>query len=495
MGFSMSLGAAGSDAGYEITGDRRVGAIGSASELDSAIALASTGRIDLDVRLRAACSANDMDSVYRLIEEASETEHRAILANSAMMGVLRRQADDQYEWDRVYRALTGDSDLVDRLESRAHGEHGIIGGMFDNTDEAGMRRDIQAYMRQRRAAIRRELEAAAREANPAAPAAVPPATVDTRLREDCQRLMANPDVRAIIEGELSGYERSRIEGMLGNAGEENPDAHVLTDGDWTESESDIIASIRTMTPEQRQAHLNDPAYMTRLMALCDTEEYRRDAMNALTSGVAAGGDDHLAALEVASRGFEDVSTDMRVNVDDIIENLAHLSQDEYRALMGNPTLMGQVMEAVRGDPVREELIRNMLAYRDRDAASRAGITAGAVGGGVPGEIPQSEVERLAYLRFNARSRMRYACNVGGWDTVLAEAVSIYSMNLRPAISSPAPAMAALLRRRTRAPRRRSATPRAPASTRSAINCGTTSTTPSSAKSARSAAATICRRTR
>ncbi len=433
-----SVGARGSDEGQHVAGasGTRIHVAGDLAEIDQIRDLAATGAISVEVRMRAAADANNMDELYRLVEGATEAERRRVLVDSPLMARLRGFCDDGYEWDRVYKTLTGQADLTDRLQSRAHGEHGLIGGMFDNTDETRMRSDIQDYMRQRRRDIRAELQRSAPRGENGQPVAVTDAQVNARVREDCQRLMANPDVRAIIEAELSGFERSQTEGLVLNAGEESADARVLTEGDLTENEEQIIASIRTMPPAERARRRTDPAYLRRLHALCDTEEQRRDAMNALFSDVEPGTDDHLSSLEQASRSADEVSTDMRFQVEDVLEHLTHLSLDEYRSLQANPRLQAQVMRAVAGDPARAALVRQALAFRFPDAAAESGITPSTAAEGTapqPGEIPVGEVQRIAYLRFNAVQRMNAACTLG-WDTLLSEAIAIYGFNLRPAVT-------------------------------------------------------------
>ena len=446
------VGAGGTEAGQEALGDRAghgIHVAGRQGEIESLLDVTAHGRVTIKVRISGAIDGNNMNGLYSLVGRATADERREVLADGALMSRLRGFCDDAYEWDRVYRGLTGQMDLYTQLESRAHGEHGVLGGMFDATDEDGMRDDVREYMRER---MRANTEAVRNEligANPT-PQQVQAALqrdpqlshrieeeAKARTRRDAQHLMANPAIHAIVEDELSGTDLSRVEGLILNQGEEGHDAYLLNDGDLTEDEEHIISDVQAMSVQERQARLADPEWMRRARAACESDATWRDLMNALRSQAAPGADDHLADLEEASRTNREDGAEMNINEDDIVENVMHMRPEELRQLLQNPGLMRQVMRALEDFPERRTQVQAMLAYNPEAAAQATGLR-------VPGEgqqpdpehgiYAQAEVQRLGFLRHSIIQRIKMGCG-RSWAPLLHELVYAYSAALRPGESA------------------------------------------------------------
>jgi hypothetical protein len=444
---ASTVGGEGTAAGNEIASGR-VMLDADATELETAMSIATTGVIDQRTRLSTAIGNGDMDQLFRIVDELDDGGCRQVLEDTAIMARLRAFCSDEVAWDRVYKTLTGQSDLYDRLRSRSEGYYGAF-RIFDATDEEGMRNDIRDYITRLRREADREVRAEARadetlSADPQAMARHITTQVNRRVREACRALNANPDVAAIVDSELSGYEQSQTEGMIFGQGSENADAHLLRDGDWSENETDIINAIRGMSLEERRRRRSDPEFLRRLGDLVDTEDDYRDAMNALMSDAAdtsggggAAGQDHLTALDEASRGPHEVSGDMNRDEDAIIQNLSELTEAEYRRLLENPRLMAQVLAGLDNDPTERALARQMLAFRFEDAAAELDTVGALDRAASANPVSDAEMQRLAYAKFNAVARIRGASTMG-WDEMLAQVVEVYKLNLRPAGGAPPP---------------------------------------------------------
>ncbi len=427
-------------------GQGAVSATGSQAELDLLLDVTAHGRVPLPQRLRGAAATGNLNEVYQLIEAASADDRRAVLADGDTMAALRRVADDAHEWSRVHRSLTGELDLYDRLESRAHGAGGFW-GFLDNTDEKGMERDIRAFVAQRRRAIRaEETRRIAGAGSPTSEQAtqITQAT-DARLRDELMRTAHNPSIRAILTSELSGTELSTQHGLILGAGEDSLVAASLTDGDWTEDEERIIADIRRMPLAERQRRRTDPEYLRRLQAAIGSQTTWRDAMNALYANHEPGADDNLSELERAARTFRQDSSEFYVDGEDVIERLTRLSQAEYTRLMGDAALQQQILQSLAGDPTRLQRARELMSFRAADARAELtgtdpsmAVTVGGAGA-APGPVVEDE-RRLAYAKWSAVQRLRYGAS-RSWGKLLEAALETYKLGLAPS-AGPADATAA-----------------------------------------------------
>ena len=409
---------------------RRMNIVGTTAETEAMLEVAQKGRVSLEGRLTGSIKANNMDDVYAAIEGATAVERRAILANPELMSQLRAFGDDSYEWNRIYKGLSGESDMFDRLESRAHGRHGFIGA-FEGTDEKGMSTDIRAYAHTRKVAITREIVG-----GDGAPNATQQQQVDARLRAEFQSLAENPSIRAILQDELSGTELAQREGMLMNSGEDNHAASALTEGDWTEDEEKIIDDIKHMTPAERQRLRNDPEYINQLHKAIQTQATWRDAMIALDSdvdGSKAGAEDNFGTLERASRGERQDTTELMFERDDVIESLSKLTPAEFRRVQNDPAMQAQIYTSLEGDPEKLALAHRMLAFNAGNAGAMTGLQIGDHADPSHGVYSRDQVERVAYLKFNAVNRLKTGA-LRSWGILLQAAVAVYNMKLRPSQS-------------------------------------------------------------
>jgi hypothetical protein len=401
------VGGDGTEAGKAAVGGKtELNIEGDQSKLESALMVATTGELDNHARFKAAVANRDMNQLFRVCDDCSESECRKILGDSALMDAAYR-ACDQYAWDRVSKTLTGQSDLMDRLYSRAHGAYDSW-NPFDCTDEAGIREDIKSYVQRLRRRFDKELRAGGKGTDPKKLQK----DIEDKVREACQRLMANPNVRGLIESELSGSELAEVEGLILNAGEDSTQSDVAREG---EEASTIIAGVRALKPEQKAKLRNDPEYLEKLAYRLTKPEDYREAMDLLMSDQSGQGG--LADLDKAVNPHGDEDHDTR----SAKKALLALSEAEYRQLAADPALQARILASI-DDAKDRAMIREMMALRlpevgtdladaDRQAAADA--------------------SRLAYLKHSAVQRIQFATTLG-WDTMLAQCVEVFQMDFAPA---------------------------------------------------------------
>jgi hypothetical protein len=401
------IGGEGTAAGTAAVGGKtELNVEGDQTKLETALMVATTGELDNVARFRAAVANRDMNQLFRVCDDCSDAECRRILGDSALMDAAYKSCD-QYAWDRVSKTLTGQSDLMDRLYSRAHGAYDSW-NPFDCTDEAGIREDIKSYVQRLRRKFDQELRASGKGTDPKKLQK----DIEDKVREACQRLMANPNVRGLIEAELSGSELGEVEGLILNAGEDSTKSEVARDG---EEASTIIAGIRALSPAQKAPLRSDPAYLEKLaLRLTKPEDYR-EAMDLLMSDQSGQGG--LADLDKAVNPHGDEDRDIR----SAKKSLLALSEAEYRALAADPALQARILASIE-DPKERTMVREMLALRlpeigaDLSAADKAAA---------------ADASRLAYLKHSAVQRIQFATTLG-WDTMLAQCVEVFQMDFAPA---------------------------------------------------------------
>ncbi|MBP8810203.1 MAG: DUF4157 domain-containing protein [Kofleriaceae bacterium] len=412
---TIAVGADGDGLSGMLMGSVRVH--GTATELEAALAVASKGTIDLNTRLRTAAANDSSDQVFRILEQATAEERRAILADGPLVNQLQRLG--QWQWERCFKVLTGQADLADRLYSRSHGdgtwtEHAWLGG---GTHEAGMKEDLRDYLkklhRKYDAEVRAEVVAQGRQG-------VPPALIDRevnrRVLEGCGHLLAHKDVTAIMKGELDGDEYAEMRAILGNGG-------AGTEREWAVAggggKAAVMAEIRGMAPERRAARLQDPEYLRLLAQRLPSEADYRDAMNALTAtgdaDTAADGG-ALARLDKMSRTEAEVAGAER-DGRKTLRALSELTPVELRKIQHDPRLQVQVMAALSAD---ERAIARRLLEAPPDP------TAGADGAPVDAKVAAHAKADL--LVRQAIGRLEVACR-GSWRDVLVQACAIYKLDL------------------------------------------------------------------
>jgi hypothetical protein len=401
------VGGEGTEAGKAaVSGKTELNIEGDQSKLESALMVATTGELDNHARFKAAVANHDMNQLFRVCDDCSESECRKILGDSALMDAAYK-ACDQYAWDRVSKTLTGQSDLMDRLYSRAHGAYDSW-NPFDCTDEAGIREDVKSYVQRLRRKFDKDLRASGKGTDPRKLQK----DIEDKVRDACQRLMANPNVRGLIEDELSGSELAEVEGLILNGGEDSTKSDIAREG---EEASTIIAGIRALKPEQKAPLRNDPEYLEKLAYRLTKPEDYREAMDLLMSDQSGQGG--LADLDKAVNPHNDEDHDTR----GAKKALLALSEAEYRQLASDPALQARILASIE-DARDRAMIREMISLRlpevgkdladaDRQAAADA--------------------SRLAYLKHSAVQRIQFATTLG-WDTMLAQCVEVFQMDFAPA---------------------------------------------------------------
>ncbi|NVB83762.1 MAG: hypothetical protein HOV81_35635 [Kofleriaceae bacterium] len=415
---------------------RAIHVIGAIAETEAAAEMAATGKLSIERELSTLVTANNMNAVYTLLEKTSTEEKRAILANNDLMSKLRAFGDDSYEWNRIYKTLTGQADLFDRLESRAHGKHGFIGGAFEATDEKGMGEDIKAYAAQRKVQIRKDVIAeicGGKEPTNKDNKEMVDKEVVRRLKVEFAAHLENPSIRALLTDELSGNELAKTEGQLMNSGEESKVASVLTEGDMTEDEEKILDDIKKMTPKEREAARKNPEYIAQLQKAIHTQGTWRDAMTLLEStedGSKNGGEDNFAKLEKASRSVRQDNTELMFEQDEVIEALSKLSAEEYARLKADPRLQAQILTSLEGHPEQLAKARQMMAFNADDAEGMTKLKVGDKADPAKGQYTKAQITRLAFLKFSAENQISVGAS-RGWGVLLQAAIAVYNMKLKP----------------------------------------------------------------
>jgi len=415
----IRVGAEGSQQGQDamFLGGGTVVTHGSESELDRALAVATTGGIDARTRLWNAVKREEDGQIVHIIDELTPDERRKVLHDGALVDRIERQLS-QYDYERAFKVLTGQADLADRLYSRSHGgswsERHLTGG----TDESGMRNDIKSYARRLRLQydreVRQEVAAKFGPNDPPPPPEVIEREINRRVVDACRSILSDKDVTAIMNHELDSDEYAEMRSMIANAGDAR---------DWAVAggggKDKILAEIRAMKADERKAKLSDPSYLRLLGERLPDEKDYRDAMNALAAsadGVDDGGGG-LAKLDEKSRTSDQVEGGKR-DARATLDALAALSAAEYQRLQDDPAMMVQVMGALENDEQRA-LARQMLSYRFPQ-----------VKGTDEEKAAQADQAQIDYVVHQSVMRMRMACRTSNkWSGVLEQAVEVFKAEL------------------------------------------------------------------
>jgi len=439
-----AIGGGGTGAGQEVSKGSTIKVTADRGELDSALAVATLGELDIRTELRNAISHNNVNDIFRIADRADDGQCRTILADQKLMGQLHH-ALDSYAWDRVYRVLTGQDDLGVRLESRSHGDYSSTWErIFGGTDEEGMKEDIKEYVHRLRVKIEDDERREARKGQAPPSPELMQINVTRKLREACRQLAAHPEYNYILEDELSGTDLATTRGLLVGGGAESNVAALSGGGDADA----ILAEIRRMPGAERRRRLNDPEYMQRLtkqlykgsdmqMALTLLQSPGEGPPVATGEGAkteadsSGGGEGKDALAEVARlaapRGVHDA--------DDLLAQLVALSPADHQRLIDNPALIVQVMAVFRyASKQKREIAERVIGHRKEQADDTLGqgiVYPDAKPGTCEGRtISEEEKQRLAYLQLNAVVRLQQA-STRSYDILLAQAVEIYKMDFRP----------------------------------------------------------------
>ncbi|MBT8492017.1 MAG: hypothetical protein KJO07_03065, partial [Deltaproteobacteria bacterium] len=377
----------------------------SASELQTGIDISGTGGLDAVTKVSALVRDRNMDGLFRAVEQLTEQERVTVLNNDTLINDIEDFCDEE-AWDRVYKTLTGQADLYDRLSSRAQGSYGFW-QWADGTDEEGIREDIKEYIRQQREIripqLRNSLlpkpiaELSAGEMEGMLDGLQPgtSAQINTFVEEasddpeqqqrdrldilrrtlagvvddqavelfrlELMRMATDPAIRGILQDEMDGVDLARSESIFFNDGQESHDAHFSTEGDWTEDESRMLQALRDMTPEQRQEVANDPDFRASLMRSITSEGEFNEAMALLGSQAAAGASDPIVELDRMTHsrtGWGSLTRSER----DILDKVASLNADQFRQLMADPELQAQIRAVL--DREEQEQFDQIIGFSD-----------------------------------------------------------------------------------------------------------------------------------
>jgi hypothetical protein len=460
-------------------GDHTIKSTASDAQLEQMLAISMSGNLDVRTRLRAACKRDAWSEIKQIVDELTVDERKLVLQDGPLMNEIYSHLE-QYDDERVYKVLTGQGDLADRLYSRSHGGSWSERHIWGGTDEAGMRQDIKNYLRQLRLKYNAEIRAQAKQQHDRNPDSPPidPAVIDRevnrRVVADGMKLASDSKVRAIFESELDKDEKAEMTAMLQNAAGEARDWAVAGGA----GRNDILSDIRQMKPDERLRRLNDPNYMQLLGERLKDEKDYRDAVNALKEGT-SGGNDGLSKLDEHSRSGAQTDGAER-DKEETLKSLMSLSPTEFEALQKDPRLQLQVLSAL--DEEGQAVARAYLAGpgsmplaietagKVQDEVWGGGDIAkrdAASGASAPGTRTETTLEELKpgekveadpaaekvdpaaaqkaaedkliaerkdkYVRFmvhQAIHKLMGACRTrAGWQIVLEEAVDIYKLDL------------------------------------------------------------------
>jgi hypothetical protein len=385
---------------------------GSESELERGLAVSMAGELDVRTRVRNAVQRDEDGQVVRIVDELSPAERKQVLADGALVDAMQRQLSQQ-NYERVFKVLTGQADLSDRMLSRTVGDSWWKKHVSGASDEKGMEEDLRRYVDNLSLRFDRELRGKL-AAQGQSPEAIDDA-IRTRTREACADMMTDANVKDIIDRHLGTTDAAKARSILLNGGAEH-DYLVAAHA----SAAEILDEIRSLSAKEREAKLADPAYLRMLGAqLTDQKDYR-DAMNALTAGgdKVGSGSGGLAHLDEKSRTDKQTwgsSTDAR----ETLRALAALSPAEYDRLRGDPQLQLQLLNALETED--EKALARELLYPGAAAAT-------------PGVD-----DARAFVTRQCAYRLRVACKTSNkWSVVLEEAIAVYKAALddAPAAADP-----------------------------------------------------------
>lgn len=385
------------------------------NELTAAVTAAKEGTVDCYAMMKSAANNRDVDGIMRLADEAEKEDRSKILQDRELMDQLR-SACDAVAWDRVYKTLTNQADLVDRLYQRGAG----LG-----TDEKGMREDIKAHVKRLRKRFRKQLTdaAKAKDPNAALDSDGIEQQVQQMVRDECQRLMSNISIRRIIEEELSDEELSEVESLIINAGETTTQSEVVREGNDAEK---IIAGIRNTDPKERARLRGDARYLELLAERLRNPNDYRQAMDALMSDRAGEG-----VLDKVDEGATKDKSRM------MLRDLVDLSPTELKQLQADPGMQAKLL-ATFDDPEKRALARDILQSQLARPDAQGGETKPADADAAAQQDPakriaqlhKDEEKRIEFLKQNAVFRLRVpVIDKLGWPSMLTQCVEVYKMEL------------------------------------------------------------------
>ncbi len=429
-------GGGGAHAAGAPAGNDAVSQKGDASNWAELADLTKTADVTIETRVRNAIASSNKNEIFRIADNATPAERKTILGNSQLIEQLRGLG--QVDFDRVYAALTGTCDMATRMFSRSEGNvDGKWDRAFSSTDTEGMKADIKDY-----AARRKEFYTVEYEKQHQPP---DDADIQAKVRKDVVAQYNNPDVRAVIESELSLMFRGgnqlnengvAIKNQMLNGGEADATTKLTTaEFEWA---GDILAAIRGLPVEQRQRYRTDPEFMIRLATELRGLKHQL-AMLAIESDEPAG-EDHIGRLiEISADLFQGEHRGL----------CAALSSAEYARLRKRPQLVTQICQPLTEDLKKtiadivgmdlklasQSIGATSTATQDKDKKDVPGASQLFALQNTPGVVPAAEVERLATSKLMAVEKLRMGA-AKDWDLLLRQAVAVYKLDLKPQLQAP-----------------------------------------------------------
>ncbi len=357
---------------------------GNEGAASAALEYANNGRIGLLDKLDNACDMDNEDFAFELVEKATLAQRQAVLKDSKLMSRLRSTFSDS-DWQRIHLGLQSRSSLYSMLMTRSDGWSVMEGG----TDEDGMAVDIKRYF----------------EMHPEA-------------KSDAAALFGKSEIGGIIDSELSGEQRSRVQSSIIAAGEPDFRAELLSDGNvWGEDEDAAIKLIYSAPKEEIDAIFDNPALLSRWGDFFGSRKSHTRSINAALSAGNSENNDHYRQAMEGSWTTDDVFLDLNREESQVMRALLDMWPSERERLARNPSVMAKILNAFDDNP-------KQLAIAKQAIVSMAG---NADVGAESGRLGKREKE-IRYLFENARLRLAQAA-LGSWDTALRHLVEIAQFDL------------------------------------------------------------------
>lgn len=345
-------------------------------EVDASIErLKDAGQASFGQRLIEMARSGDTNAVYDVAYKAKAADKQALLADGQKLAELRRALKPD-QWERVWESLHGDLQMSEALRTR----EGWLWGW--GSDDEGMKSDITMIGTEEKKADTSAVDATHKKTEDGLTAKSKQTglsktelstiqaelkklkkkkaeEVDARFAMRMRRLWADPEVRAILERELSGEALLTMQQLILRGG-----TQTGTDKIWAEAESwgnsaSILTSIKEMTDEEREAKRKDP----RFVAMLTRQLQGAKLSEALALLLSKKGEENATGIDkaLASAGVDEQGLFASIGAMSTAELIA-LSQDDRKITSIRARLRNQD-DLKRFDDLIEE-VKTQLGPKD-----------------------------------------------------------------------------------------------------------------------------------
>ncbi len=399
--------------GAEVSDKADARVTGDESSLKEVSSITQTGTVAFLVRVDVALKNANRDELFRLADNATPDERRAVIGSPKHMNELREKLPER-DFDRVYGVLNGSADLVTRLAARTEGS---TVPTTEASDQKGMQRDIKDWVARRTEQYIRDREAKKNTYQ------------DPEIKEivkvELQRMYQDVALQGLIENEVNSWWNARgsasdLQSRLLNGGEEQHTSKFLNDGSWTSS-SDILESIKAMPADERAKLRTNPQFLKKLDDIAMFEgDYKRQQIIRALQGSSDGNEGSLVAVQEALAASDTAK---------LLEAVSHLTPSELKRVQADPSMVNRILNAAYANPEKTAALRQMLTFNPAEA--KTGIAGkNFTSDPIEGEIAPEERERLAFLQHSAEARIRSG-TFGTWEQLANEAIAVYKMDFKP----------------------------------------------------------------